>query len=194
MSRQRGPGIGYRRSPLLLTLQQAPVNFIGERLGISLMTSTQSTSARRRYNGKLKIVIWLVLAVVFFFIALALLNSFNYSVGVRTGVLSKLSMRGVACRTFEGHLALPSFSRSTNGRSRNQEFDNTFNFSVPAADVRKQLDAVPAGRTVTLEFQQKLFSLAWPLPFLCVRRSEYEIVGIRSEPGSSAAPAVPAGP
>lgn len=143
------------------------------------MVSTHPTSARRRLNGKLKIVMWLIISVLLFFVVLALLNGFNYSVGARTGVLSKLSTRGVACRTAEGHLALPNFSRSNNAGSRNQEFDNTFNFSAPDPEIRKQLDAIPAGKTVTLEYHQKLFALAWPLPFLCVRRTEYEIVGVR---------------
>jgi hypothetical protein len=143
------------------------------------MASTHPTSARRRFNGKLKIVMWLIISVLLFFVVLALLNGFNYSVGARTGVLSKLSTRGVACRTAEGHLALPNFSRSNNAGSRNQEFDNTFNFSAPDPEIRKQLDAIPAGKTVTLEYHQKLFALALPLPFLCVRRTEYEIVGVR---------------
>lgn len=157
------------------------------------MASTQSSSTKRRLNGKLKIAIWLVVAVLFILAALAVLNSFNYSVGVRTGVLSKLSRRGIACRTFEGHLALPSFSASTNGRSRTQGFDNTFNFSVPDPGVREQLEAMP-GRTVTLEYHQKLFALDWPLPFLCVRRTEFEIVGVRPGPNSPAAPPASAGP
>lgn len=156
------------------------------------MASTQSAPAKRRLSGTLKIAIWIICFVLLFFAGLALLNSFNYAVGARTGVLSKLTRRGVACRTFEGQLALPNFSRSTDARSRNQEFDNTFNFSAPDPDVRKQLDAVPAGRTVTLEYHQKLFALDWPLPFLCVRRTAYEIVGIRSQPDSTAPPA--AGP
>jgi hypothetical protein len=157
------------------------------------MASTQSSSIKRRLNGKLKIAIWLVVAVLFLLAALAVLNSFNYSVGVRTGVLSKLSRRGIVCRTFEGHLALPSFSASTNSRSRNQEFDNTFNFSAPDPGVREQLEAMP-GRTVTLEYHQKLFALDYPLPFLCVRRTEFEIVGVRPRPSSPAAPPASATP
>jgi hypothetical protein len=157
------------------------------------MASTQSSSSKRRLNGKLKIAIWLVVAVLFLLAALAVLNSFNYSVGVRTGVLSKLSRRGIVCRTFEGHLALPSFSASTNSRSRNQEFDNTFNFSAPDPGVREQLEAMP-GRTVTLEYHQKLFALDYPLPFLCVRRTEFEIVGVRPGPSSPAAPPASATP
>jgi hypothetical protein len=158
------------------------------------MASTQSTSARRRANGKWKIAIWLVIFILLFFVLLALLNNFNYSVGARTGVLSKLSTRGVACRTSEGQLALPNFSRSNDRRPRNQEFDNTFKFSVPDADVRKQLEAIPAGQTVTLDYHQKLFALDWPLPFLCVRRTAFEIVGVRPGPASPVAPPAAVGP
>jgi hypothetical protein len=105
-----------------------------------------------------------------FFILVALLNLFNYSVGVRTGVIGKLSRKGVACWTTEGQLALPNFARSGSLRGAGQGVDNTFYFSVPDADVRKQLEAIPDGSPVTLEYRQKLFALDWPLPFFCKRR------------------------
>ena len=75
-----------------------------------------------------------------------LLSLFNYSVGERTGVLSKISTKGVACWTMEGELAQPSFSKSSALRSGNAPIDNTFYFSVPNPDVREQLDGRPAGK------------------------------------------------
>ncbi|HEY8162311.1 MAG TPA: hypothetical protein VIF34_08605 [Methylocystis sp.] len=93
------------------------------------------------------------------------MNLFNYSVGVRTGVIGKISRKGVACWTTEGQLALPNFARSGSLRGAGQGVDNTFYFSVPDADVRKQLEAIPDGSPVTLEYRQKLFALDWPLPF-----------------------------
>jgi hypothetical protein len=112
----------------------------------------------------------------------ALLNAYNYSVGTRTGLLDKLSTKGFACWTTEGQLALAAFSRSGTLGSSNENLDNTFYFSVPSADVRRQIEAIPPGSPVTLEYHQKLFTLDWPIPFFCVRRTQYEIVGVRPAP------------
>ncbi|PPD40784.1 MAG: hypothetical protein CTY15_14385 [Methylocystis sp.] len=118
--------------------------------------------------------------LVVFFGGTALLNLVNYSVGTRTGVVGKLSHKGIACWTTEGQLALPNFAPSGNLR---QGSDNTFHFSVPDEGVQKQLDALPDGSPVALDYQQKLFALDWPIPFFCRRRTEYEIVGVRLATG-----------
>ena len=127
-----------------------------------------------------------VLIVVAIFLVIlgivALLNSYNYSVGTRTGVLDKLSKKGITCWTTEGQLALLAFSKPGTLRSRNETLDNTFYFSVPDPEIQKKLDSIPPGSPVTLEYHQKFFTLAWPLPFLCRRRTQYEIVGVRSAP------------
>ena len=140
----------------------------------------------------------LTLGFVFLFGAAAailwLLNAFNYSVGIRTGTLDKLSRKGIACWTTEGQLALSAFSRPGTLGSRNENIDNTFYFSVPDANVRKQIEAVPPGSPVTLEYHQKLFTLDWPVPFLCVRRTQYEIVGVAPAPGFQSNTPVPARP
>lgn len=91
---------------------------------------------------KAKIPLVLGLPIFVFLLVTALLNLFNYSVGTRTGVISKLSTKGVACWTNEGQLALPNFT--TGGpRSGNVNVDNTFSFSVPDQTVWKQLQAMP---------------------------------------------------
>jgi hypothetical protein len=113
-----------------------------------------------------------------------LLNLYDYSVGSRTGVIGKLSSKGVACWTNEGQLAMPNFTR---GGGDN---DNTFSFSAPDADVWSKLQAIPPGSPVNLEYRQKLFPLAIALPFLCVRRTEYEITGVRPAPAYEAVPPV----
>jgi hypothetical protein len=126
--------------------------------------------------------LWLVIVIAVLLGLFALLNMFNYSVGKRTGVLDKLSSKGFACWTTEGQLALASFARSGALRSGNESVDNTFYFSVPDGAVRRQLEAIPAGSPVTLDYRQKLFALAWPAPFLCIRRTQYEIVGVQEAP------------
>ncbi len=98
---------------------------------------------------KVKIPVLLAIPIIGFLIVVALLNLFNYSDGTRTGVISKLSTKGVACWTNEGQLALPNFTRG-GPRSGNVNVDNTFYFSVPNQTVWKQLEAIPSGSPVTL--------------------------------------------
>jgi hypothetical protein len=152
------------------------------------MASTPSTPPSSLFDRfmelswKLKLALGLAIPIVFLLVLITLLNAFNYSVGMRTGTLDKLSRKGIACWTTEGQLALPAFSKSGNLRSGSENLDNTFYFSVPDPDVRKQIEAIPPGSSVTLEYHQKLFALDWPLPFLCVRRTQYEIVGVKPAP------------
>jgi hypothetical protein len=135
----------------------------------------------RALSWKLKLPALFSAALVLILSLTALLNAFNYSVGERTGIIGKLSTKGILCWTNEGQLAMPNFSMPA-GRSGNANFDNTFYFSVPDPDVQKQLQALPPGSPVSLQYHQKLFALYLPLPFLCVRRTEYEIVGVRLAP------------
>ena len=148
-----------------------------------------STSSMKSPLGGFWGLSWKVKLLTIVLVPLALLilltlaaNAFNYSVGARTGVIDKLSRKGVACWTTEGQLALPNFSKSGTLCAPNENVDNTFYFSVPDADVRKQLDEIPPGSPVTLEYRQKLFALDLPLPFLCVRRTQYEVVGVKPAP------------
>lgn len=131
---------------------------------------------------KAKLLLLLIVPVTLFYAGTLLLNLFNYAVGERTGVLSKISTKGVACWTVEGELAQPSFSRTGALRSKDAPIDNTFYFSVPDPEVRKQVEAVPPGSPVSLQYEQKVFVLDLPLPFLCRRRTQYEITGVRLAP------------
>ncbi len=149
-----------------------------------ISTSTKPSLLGRFWalSWKMKLISLITVPVVLFYAGALLLNLFNYSVGERTGVLSKLSTKGVACWTMEGELAQPSFSKTGALRSRDAPIDNTFYYSVPDPDVRKRLEAVPPGSPVSLQYQQKLFALDLPLPFLCRRRTQYEIVEVRLAP------------
>jgi hypothetical protein len=147
------------------------------------MSSTASqTGVLRRFwamNWPLKLLVLAIAPITLFLVGLLLLDMFNYSVGERWGVVSKLSTKGVACWTMEGELAQPNFSKTSALRSKNAAIDNTFYFSVPDPDVRKQLEAVPPGSAVTLQYNQKLFALDLPIPLMCRRRTQFEIVGVR---------------
>ena len=148
-------------------------------------TSTKTPSLFGHFwalSWKLKLLSLALAAVVLFYAGVLLLNLFNYSVGARTGVLSKMATKGIACWTMEGELAQPSFSRSGALRSGNAPIDNTFYFSVPDPEIRDQLEAVPPGSSVSLQYEQKLFALDLPLPLLCRRRSQYEITGVKLAP------------
>ena len=150
-------------------------------------TVTKPSAFQRFWNldWKLKILIVLIGPIAVFVLGLLLLDSFNYSVGERTGVISRLSQKGIACWTWEGELAQPSFSRSSALRSRNDQIDNTFYFSVPDPDVRSQLENLPPGSSVALQYHQKLFALDLPVPLMCRRRSQFEITGVRLAPALS---------
>jgi hypothetical protein len=145
-------------------------------------------------SWKLKLATLFAFGVVLILSFTALLNAFNFSAGRRVGVISKLSTKGIACWTMEGELAMPNFSQSGTLRPSNTSVDNTFYFSVPDPDIQKQLKDIPLGSTVAVEYQQKLFSLHWPLPFLCVRRTEFEIVGVTLAPAVSPNTPMPARP
>jgi len=155
------------------------------------MSSTVRTkpSAFQRFwnlDWKLKISILLIVPIALFVVGLLLLDSFNYAVGERTGVVSKLSKKGIACWTWEGQLAQPNFSRSSAlGTPRNSAVDNTFDFSVPDPEARKQLENIPPGSSVSLQYNQKLFVLDLPLPLMCRRRTQFEITGVRLAPALS---------
>lgn len=160
----------------------------------STTTAAGPIARFRALPWKFKLPALFAALLLAFYILVALLNLINYSDGVRTGVIGKLSSKGIACWTTEGQLALPNFARSGALRGAGQSVDNTFYFSVPDRDVRKQLESIPDGSPVTLEYRQKLFTLAWPIPLLCRRRTQYEIVGVRPAPGFSPDLVAPARP
>jgi hypothetical protein len=160
-----------------------------------------STSSARGPGGhfwalswKLKLAAILAFLVLLFIGGTALLNAYNYSIGTRTGVIDKLSTKGFVCWTMEGQLALPNFSKSGALRPGNDNLDNTFYFSVPDKEVQKQIEAIPPGSPVTLEYHQKLFTLDLPIPFLCLRRTEYEIVGVKPAPAYPSTAPIPMRP
>ena len=141
-----------------------------------------SSSRRGTSSILLKITSGFVLLIVLCIGVLALLNSYNYSDGIRTGVVTKLSKKGILCWTTEGNLAQITFSRSGELGVGKEVTDNTFYFSVPDPVIQKELQAIPAGIPVTLNYHQKLCALNLPIPFFCVRRTQYEIVGVTPAP------------
>lgn len=139
------------------------------------------------FSSRAKIYLGILAFLVAVVVVIRLANFIDYSVGQRTGIVGKLSSKGLACWTNEGQLALPNFTRGT---SRGGDIDNTFYFSVPDEEVWKKLQAISPGSPVNLEYKQKLFPLAIAAPFLCLRRTQYEITGVRPAPAYEAVPPV----
>jgi hypothetical protein len=136
-----------------------------------------------KLSWRIKVSLSIGLFIVLSAASLLLLDLYNFSVGSRTGIISKLSTKGVACWTNEGQLALPNFTRGT--ARAGAVVENTFHFSVPDSDVWKKLQDIPPGTPVNLQYRQKLFPLALALPFLCVRRTDFEIVDAEPAPNFS---------
>lgn len=123
-----------------------------------------------------------------------LVADYTYSEGMRQGTISKLSKKGVLCKTWEGELAMANFSRDGTLGSGNRGTDNTFYFSVDDKETAQQLtDAMMRNSVVNLAYEQKLFALSWPVPGACQRRTEYEVhdvqvLGVAPQPNVMAPP------
>ncbi len=126
----------------------------------------------------MKLITWLVVAIAIVLGLVFLLNAYNYSIGTRTGTIDKISTKGFGCWTTEGQLALPNFSKSDTLGSAGKTMDNTFYFSIPDKEVQKQFEAIAPGSAVTVQYHQKMFPLSLPIPFFCVRRTQYEITSV----------------
>lgn len=92
-----------------------------------------------RTKRMMKLKLWVLAPIVILLGAVALLYSVNYSVGFRTGILNKLSSKGLFCWTTEVQLALADFSKSGDFRAREENLDNTLHFSVPAPKCESEL-------------------------------------------------------
>jgi hypothetical protein len=141
-------------------------------------------SALQRFSAldwRVRLAVGALGSIAALIVCVQLIDMFNFSVGERAGVLSKLSNKGFVCWTTEGELAQLNFSKSTVLRSNNTQVDNTFYFSVPDPEVRKQLEDIPSGSPISLQYNQKLFALDLPFPLLCRRRTQFEIVGVRRQ-------------
>ena len=84
----------------------------------------------------------------------------TYSEGVRSGVVVKVSKKGILFKTYEGQLNLMTFGAS---RSQNMVAE-TFDFSVPdyETDAIKILEEVSlSGERVSLRYKEKFMTFPW---------------------------------
>lgn len=84
----------------------------------------------------------------------------NYSTGIRSGVVIKISKKGFFFKTLEGQINLESFGAL---KSKNN-FSETFNFSIDKSntDLVNELREVSLnGELVNLLYNEKYFKLFW---------------------------------
>ncbi len=111
-------------------------------------TSTKTPSLFGRFwalSWKMKLISLALVPVVLLYAGALLLSLFNYAVGERTGVLSKISKKGVACWTMEGELAQPSFSKSGALRSEQRADRQHFLFLRAGPECPQAIRRRPAG-------------------------------------------------
>lgn len=83
-----------------------------------------------------------------------------YSDGQRTGVVQKISNKGLIWRTYEGQMVLDGIRMTVD--QTGGSMTNIWEFSVLDKGVVKQLEAAAASKkTVTLTYEQVLFPSQW---------------------------------
>jgi hypothetical protein len=132
-----------------------------------------------------KIIAGAVAALLLVLIGFIMVSDYTYSDGMRKGTVSKLSRKGLLCKTWEGELAMENFSRDGTLGSDNRGTDNTFYFSVDDKRTAELVqNAMREHSVVNLGYEQKLFPMSWAFPGLCQRRTEYEVHEVTPVPGA----------
>lgn len=86
----------------------------------------------------------------------------QYSDGVRTGIIQKLSTKGIFCKSTEGELAMSAMKPKTHsdekGNTTGVTYSNIWEFSVKDTIIKDQIEAAMAsGAPVTLHYTQVLW-------------------------------------
>ena len=93
-----------------------------------------------------------------------------YSTGERTGVATKISYKGLICKTYEGELNLGGMASDGAGIA----VVNQWKYSVTDKDVVAQIEeASRLGRRITLEYEQY-----WSNG-LCYGKTPYNVVRVK---------------
>lgn len=82
----------------------------------------------------------------------------QYSVGERSGVVTKLSNKGLAFKSWEGELLAGGTRRVVDGDGRSQSVANVFAFNVDPGAVDDVRHAMESGCEVTLHYTE------WAIP------------------------------
>ncbi len=101
-----------------------------------------------------------IITVLILIAVLVFLFSANYSDGTRSGVVIKISKKGVIFKTYEGQLNLSSFGALKNSN----QLAETFHFSVDKSqeELVKTLEEVAlSGERVNLHYKEKYMAMPW---------------------------------
>jgi hypothetical protein len=129
---------------------------------------------------KIKILAGVIGVLVLVVLVAVVVADYTYSDGMRQGTVSKLSRKGILCKTWEGELAMANFSKDGTLGTDNRGTDNTFYFSVDNKKTAEKLQkAMTSNSVVNLGYEQKLFPLSWAIPGACQRRTEYEVYDVQ---------------
>jgi hypothetical protein len=113
------------------------------------------STVKRGFRNFLLIVLVVLIGVMLF------LYYGSYSKGVRSGVVIKLSERGMVFKTWEGQINLQSFGAvDASGNAMNE----VFSFSVEGGNdsLLKELEAVSlSGERVNLHYVERYAKLPW---------------------------------
>ena len=127
------------------------------------MSDTTTPGAKRSFGSILKRTMWRVLLVVAVILLGWILFIYyaSYSEGIRSGMVIKMSKRGVVFKTWEGQMNLQTFGAAGAGTSALSE---VFNFSVEKGDdaLYGELEEVSlSGERVNLHYVERYARLPW---------------------------------
>jgi len=125
--------------------------------------SSSNAQARRPLGQRLRrsLVRLMLLAAVLLGAWLVFLHLASYSEGTRSGMVIKLSKRGVLFKTWEGQLNMQSFGAID---PRGAAFNEVFNFSVEKGEegLYRELEEVSlTGERVNLHYVERYARLPW---------------------------------
>lgn len=137
--------------------------------------------ARRRRRARLMFRTFVLGSIAIVGAGVFFASNAVYSEGSRTGVVSKISNKGLFCKTYEGELVMGGLRNTTSispdGYATSSVSANVFDFSVvDPVIVDKIVEASRTGERATLYYDQKL--LFNP----CTQKTGYVITNITTTP------------
>ena len=126
-------------------------------------TTTPTPTPKRSFGSMLKRTAWrLLLAVGALLIAWVLFLYYaSYSEGSRSGMVIKLSKRGMVFKTWEGQMNLQTFGAAG---AKTSALSEVFNFSVETEEdalYRELEEASLSGERVNLHYVERYARLPW---------------------------------
>lgn len=119
--------------------------------------TTTGLQPKKGASGFKKFMRWfLFLCILVFAVFFWWKYYFTYSDGNRTGLLQKLSHKGIIFKTYEGEMVLSSIASTSNVALASEKFY----FSVAIDSIAKKLE-VYEGKNVKVHYLQKNGTLPW---------------------------------